>query len=275
MKIKFCYLFFLIFLFPLRTEAGVKIPIIVTPREHCPYDSFPDKNNNNEPGSGMCNFVITPTGIIGSDDTYIKSSYDNFHISIVVVYKYGGTSIAGGLPLDEKEGTVNELAAWAVKKWGLDGYQPIGTSSWDPIDKICFTIGDVATYTRPEFGNECGSAGPGPDPEPDPGSCDLGGPYYLSHGSMDVYDVNGNEARVNINVTCSQDATLTFTAPNELDLGQNIVSQITLDGQKPDGLKLEFPAPGRPLVFASKLQTIGTAEAGTFDKVYLLQATIQ
>lgn len=278
MKINFCCLFFLIFLFPLRTEAGVKIPIVVTPREYCPYDSFPDNNNNNKPGSGYCSFNITPTGIIGSDDTYIEATHGYFYIVVVVVYKHGDIIRVDSKAINEREGTVNEIAALAIKSWGL-GYSNIATYSSDPIDKICFSISEVTHdyWTRPEFGNECGTAGPGPgpDPEPDPGSCDLGGPYYLSHGSMDVYDVNGNEARVNINVTCSEDATLTFTAPNELDLGQNIVSLITLDGQQPDGLQLDFTAPGRPLVFASKLQTIGTPEAGTFDKVYLLQATIQ
>lgn len=270
MKINFSYLFFLLFLFPLRTEAGVTISSVATPREHCPYDNFPDNNDNVVPGVGYCSFTIIPTGIKGSDNSFIEADQLDFYVGVGVLYRYSAPLLAGGYSMGVKEGTVNELAALAISTWN-NGYINIPTYSDNPIVKLCFIVGDIASSSRPEFGNECNTAGPGPGP----GSCDLGGPYYLSHGSIDVNTVNGNEARVNINVTCSQDAILTFTAPNELDLGQNIVSQITLDGLKPDGLNLEFSKPGRSLLFASKLQTIGTPEAGTFDKVYLLQATIQ
>ncbi|QZY90366.1 hypothetical protein K7H94_18640 [Pantoea dispersa] len=275
MSMKFYFLFFVFYLFSVKTEAVVKINSIVTPLEDCPYDKYPDKNNNVS-GSGACLFNITATGVSGSDNTYIKNEYlTDFYVHIAVMYRYTTPVIAYSIPIPNvKEGTVNEIAALAISEWGLRVVNLL-TYSDNPIAKVCVAVGEVANYTRPEFGNECGSVDPGPDPDPNPGSCDLGGPYYLSHGSMVVDSVNGNEARVNINVSCTQDAMMTIMAPNELDLGLNIVSQITLDGLKPDGLNLSFSKPGRPLVFASKLQTIGTPEAGTFDKVYLLQATIQ
>ncbi|MDT8852921.1 hypothetical protein RN053_20650 [Pantoea dispersa] len=268
MNIKIYYLFFMFFLFPLRTEAVVRINQNITPVDDCPY--------KNQDKQRLCWFNSTITGVSGSDDKFLYPTGLPYFMAVVAAkYQSGFHHFAFSLPLRLRKGTVNQLAAEVVETWG--NYQEVGVTlyPYDPLPKLCLTVVDDLNYSLPEFGNECGTAGPGPDPEPDPGSCDLGGPYYLSHGSMDVYDVNGNEARVNIDVTCSQDATLTFMAPNELDLGQNIVSQITLDGQQPDGLQLEFPAPGRPLVFASKLHTIGTPEVGTFDKVYLLQATIQ
>lgn len=267
MKIKNYFLFFLFFLFALQAEAVVRINIIATPVGDCP-----------SPNSVYCNFKVVTTGVSGSDNTIVvPGGRGFFHVALVGMYESGQYHIATSIPISIREGSVNDIAKDAIDIWA-NREAEVRVKDYDgsdPIVKMCLSISDQDTFTRPEFGNDCGSADPGPGPEPDPGSCDLGGPYYLSHGSMDIYDVNGNEARVNLNVTCTQDATLTFTAPNELDLGQNIVSQLTLDGQKPDGLKLEFSKPGRTLLFASKLQTIGTPETGTFDKVYLLQATIQ
>lgn len=269
MKIKSYFIFFLFFLFALKAEAAVTINFIATPVGDCPSP------NPREP---FCDYKVVATGISGNDNTIVvPGGWGYFQVVLIARYESGSFSMEYSVPISIREGSVNDIAKEAMDNWGnrevvvrvrdYDGS--------DPLVKMCLTVRDNGYFSRPEFGNECGSADPGPGPEPDPGSCDLGGPYYLSHGSMDVYDVNGNEARVNLNVTCTQDATLTFTAPNQLDLGQNIVSQLTLDGQKPDGLKLDFSAPGRTLLFASKLQTIGTPETGTFDKVYLLQATIQ
>lgn len=293
MRIKYLIFMALFFLLPVRVEAGVRFDVFFLSAFGGVCNDFgrtagtaksANTTNTTKTAGIICSYGFNSGNYIGSDNSYIKSRSGSFKAGFraTVRDRYGNLRIyKQEFPdetLNENEGIVNDIAYHLQILWGGGlGWVNIPTDI-DTEDflviKICFAVFD-GNEARSEFGGMNCVENDGPGPGPEPGSCDLGGPYYLSHGSMDVYDVNGNEARVNINVTCSEDATLTFTAPNELDLGQNIVSQITLDGQQPDGLQLDFTAPGRPLVFASKLQTIGTPEAGTFDKVYLLQATIQ
>lgn len=289
MQIKYLVVIALFYLLPVRVEAGVHFNVVFWGGYGGVCNDFSSSTvtattaTNATNAETVCAYAFKSGSYIGSDNTYIKSRSGSFRAGFraIVRDRYGNLrTYKQDFPdeiLAENEGIVNEIAYHLQVLWDGNDFTwinfPIDIDTEDfLVLKVCFALFD-GNEARSEFGgmNCVENNGPGPSP----GSCDLGGPYYLSHGSMDIYDVNGNEARVNLNVTCTQDATLTFTAPNQLDLGQNIVSQITLDGQKPDGLKLEFSKPGRTLLFASKLQTIGTPETGTFDKVYLLQATIQ
>lgn len=144
---------------------------------------------------------------------------------------------------------------------------------------ICMAVSETANLdsVRAEFSPICGKQGtPGPDPEPEPGSCDLGGPYGLSHGTMDVSTVDGDYASVTLNVTCTKDATLTFSGESLIPLASYLLSEIKLAGKDPNGLVLNITRPGRALIFSSTLfMSGGTTPPGTFEKVYILRATIQ
>lgn len=110
----------------------------------------------------------------------------------------------------------------------------------------------------------------GPPPIP-PNQCNVsGGVVTLDHGTLKVGEITGNKVEVSRQVTCTRDASVTYTVAsgNPVNLGNGILSIITVNGFNA-GQVLRLPGGTSTLTIASTLSDQG-AVAGPFSKTIVL-----
>ncbi|WP_350580644.1 hypothetical protein [Pseudomonas sp. HY2-MNA-CIBAN-0224] len=160
------------------------------------------------------------------------------------------------------------ISAWRARHGNSVSRYNAYTYPRDITNRMCtswatFTISYVA-YLLP------GADSCGPPPIP-PNQCNVsGGVVTLDHGTLKVGEITGNKVEVSRQVTCTRDASVTYTVAsgNPVNLGNGILSIITVNGFNA-GQVLRLPGGTSTLTIASTLSDQG-AVAGPFSKTIVL-----
>ena len=110
----------------------------------------------------------------------------------------------------------------------------------------------------------------GPPPIP-PNQCNVSGAtVMLDHGTLKVGEITGKNVEVTRQVTCTREASVTYTVAsgNPVNLGNNILSTISVNGVNA-GQTIKLPGGTSNLKIASTLTDQG-AIAGPFSKTIVL-----
>lgn len=110
----------------------------------------------------------------------------------------------------------------------------------------------------------------GPPPIP-PNQCNVsGGTVMLDHGTLKVGEITGKKVEVSRQVTCTREASVTYTVSggNPVNLGNGIRSTLSVNGVNA-GQTIKLPGGTSNLKVASTLTDLG-AVAGPFSKTIVL-----
>lgn len=110
----------------------------------------------------------------------------------------------------------------------------------------------------------------GPPPIP-PNQCNVsGGTVMLDHGTLKVGEISGKKVDVSRQVTCTREASVTYTVAggNPVNLGNGIRSTLSVNGVNA-GQTIKLPGGTSNLNIASTLTDLG-AVAGPFSKTIVL-----
>lgn len=130
-----------------------------------------------------------------------------------------------------------------------------------------------ATYANAGSSNRyflTGADSCGPPPIP-PNQCNVSGAtVMLDHGTLKVGEITGKNVEVTRQVTCTREASVTYTVAsgNPVNLGNNILSTISVNGVNA-GQTIKLPGGTSNLKIASTLTDQG-AIAGPFSKTIVL-----
>lgn len=129
------------------------------------------------------------------------------------------------------------------------------------------TYADAGSSNR-YFLTGADSCGPPPIP---PNQCNVSGsPVTLDHGTLKIGEITGQKAEVSRPVTCTREASVTYTVAtgNPVNLGNGILSTLSVNGVNA-GQTLKLPGGTSNLKIASTLTDQG-AVAGPFSKTIVL-----
>lgn len=174
--------------------------------------------------------------------------------------------------------TVNTNMTWdqAISAWrarygnSVSRYNAYTYGGGGVTQRMCTSW---ATYAGNRASNSYflpGADSCGPPPIP-PNQCNVsGGSVTLDHGTLKVGEITGKKVEVSRQVTCTRDASVTYTVSggNPVNLGNGIRSTLSVNGVNA-GQTIKLPGGTSNLKIASTLTDQG-AVAGPFSKTIVL-----
>lgn len=137
-------------------------------------------------------------------------------------------------------------------------------------ERMCTSWATFSSYYTSNRYFVPGADSCGPPPIP-PNQCNVsGGTVMLDHGTLKVGEITGKKVEVSRQVTCTREASVTYTVSggNPVNLGNGLRSTLSVNGVNA-GQTIKLPGGTSNLKIASTLTDLG-AVAGPFSKTIVL-----